>query len=74
MRGLRAAGVEPPRAGGRPTRDRLHLATVRCIADELDRSLTEPTPLPPSSLRQQLADELERLVRALRESESGRDL
>jgi hypothetical protein len=52
---------------------RAALATVRCIADELDRSLTEPTPLPPSSLRQQLADELERLVRALRESESGRD-
>jgi hypothetical protein len=61
------------RAGGRSASDRLHLATVRGLADELDRSLAETTPLPQSSLREQLADELELLARALRENDSTGD-
>jgi hypothetical protein len=60
-------------AGGGSASDRLYLAAVRCIADELDRSLTETTPIPKSSLRLHLADELELLARALREGDSTDD-
>jgi hypothetical protein len=73
MRGVTAASGDMRRAGGRSASERLHLATVRCIADELDRSLAETTPLPKSSLREQLADELELLARALRENDSTDD-
>jgi hypothetical protein len=72
MRGVTAANGDMHRVGGSASQ-RLHLATVRCIADELDRSLDETTPLPPSSLKEQLADELEQLARALRENDSTDD-
>ena len=73
MRGVTPANGDMHRAGGRSASERLHLATVRCIADELDRSLIQTTPLPKSSLRQQLAEELEQLARALRENEPTDD-
>jgi hypothetical protein len=73
MRGVTAASGDMRRNGGRSASERLHLATVRCIADEFDRSLAQSTPLRKSSLRQQLADELELLARALRENDSTDD-
>jgi hypothetical protein len=69
MRGVTAASGDMPGPGGRCASERLHLATIRCLADELDRSLAETTPLPQSSLREQLADELELLARALRDND-----
>jgi hypothetical protein len=73
MRGVTGAHRDLRPAGDRSASDRLHLATVRCLADELDRSLAETTPLPQSRLREQLADELELLARALRENDSTDD-
>jgi hypothetical protein len=66
---MTVASEDVGRAGDRSASDRLHLATVRCLADELDRALADHAPLPKSSLRQQLADELERLACALREND-----
>jgi hypothetical protein len=73
MRRLGATGGEQPRAGDRSASDRVYLATVRGIAYELERSLAETNPGLKSYLRQQLADELERLARALRESDPTAD-
>jgi hypothetical protein len=73
MRGVTATSSDMRRAGGRSASERLHLAAVRSIADELDRSLVEARPLSKSSLRQQLADELELLASALRENDAADD-
>ena len=47
-------------------KDRMQLAAVRTVADVLDRSLLQSVAAAPSSLRQQLAQELEALARLLR--------
>jgi hypothetical protein len=73
MRSLGTVGRGQRDAGGRTASARVYLATVRCIADELDRCLGEVTPGPKSCLREQLADELERLARVLRENDPTAD-
>jgi hypothetical protein len=60
-------------AGGQSPNERLHLAAIRGIADELDRSLAQTSSEPRLSLRRQLADELERLARELRQNDSTVD-
>jgi hypothetical protein len=60
-------------ANGQPPTERLYLAAIRGIADELDRSLVQTSSQPRSSLRRQLAEELERLARVLRENDSTAD-
>jgi hypothetical protein len=46
--------------------DRMQLAAVRTIADVLERSTLQSATVAPSSLREQLAQELEALARLLR--------
>jgi hypothetical protein len=46
--------------------DRMQLAAVRTVADVLERSLLQSVAAAPSSLREQLAQELEALARLLR--------
>jgi hypothetical protein len=58
---------------GQPPSERLHLAAIRGIADELDRSLAQTSSQPRLSLRRQLAEELERLARELRQNDSTVD-
>jgi len=48
-------------------KDRLVLATVRLLADQLDRAIVEADTALQCAMRLQLADELECLARALRD-------
>jgi hypothetical protein len=73
MRALSAATGNRLHTGGQSPNERLHLAAIRGIADELDRSLAQTSSEPRSSLRRQLADELERLARELRQDDSTVD-
>ena len=73
MRGLSAVTGNRLRTGGQPPSERLHLAAIRGIADELDRSLAQTSSQPTLSLRLQLAEELERLARELRQNDSTFD-
>jgi hypothetical protein len=66
-----AVGRNASAAGNRPATERVRLAAVRVIADELERVLGEPSPHAQSGLREQLADELELLARALREQHTA---
>jgi hypothetical protein len=73
MRRLGAVGGGQGDAGDRIASVRVYLATVRCIADELERCLGEVSPGQKSCLREQLAEELERLARALRQNDPTAD-
>jgi len=58
---------DPPRgAHAHPEGVRLQLAATRAVADELDHAFGGDSSHVPSSLVQQLAEELEHLARALR--------
>jgi len=73
MRGLNAATGQRLHADAQSPSERLHLAAVRGIADELERSLAQMSSQRNSALRRQLAEELERLARELRENDSIAD-
>jgi hypothetical protein len=49
---------------------RMRVAVVRCIADELERALDVPNNRLHNGIKQQLADELEKLARALKVEET----
>ena len=66
MSGIRTIRQVASSKSTRLTDERLQLAMVRCIADQLDQTLGETNPQLPSGVRSQLADELELLARALR--------
>ena len=52
--------------------ERLQLAMVRCIADQLYQTLGETNPHADSGVRLQLAEELELLARAVRANDHNK--
>jgi len=54
----------------RSATERVHLATIRVVVDELERAFGETEPCFRSGLRRQLAEQLELLARILRTHDS----